>query len=192
MTTWKILRGPLMIAVTVSYIAAAATAVGVLNLLGSPPPPYTDPSLSISNALGGVGRNEGWTMTTSSSAATDALADASIPTAIKTIVEDPSATYFTRFVTVKRTRDNNSDANLAICVRLGPTTNAAPGILACAETNAVNQGGGCYLIATGDSCTFTIRPILQCTSYATCHQPLWVMASGGTAETSFIHVSVTW
>lgn len=170
-------------------VAAATSSVAIIDVRGTPPPPYTDPSVSITNALGGVGRTQGWTAIAQLTAV-DLLADSVIPAAIKTDVEAVEATYNTRFVTVTRILDDASEANLGVCVRLGPNTDTPA--LACADTDEIGQAGGCYLIATGDRCTFTIRPIQQCTSYATCHQPLWAMASGGTAETTKVQVSVVW
>lgn len=190
MTPWQRLRGPLVAIAVLAYAVGTAAAVAGLGVMGTPPPPYGDPGQAMTNALGGVGRTQGWTVPVPITNAIDVLADASVPAAIKTDVEDPTSTYFTRFVTVKRVKDNASDANLALCARLGPNTDSPA--LACVDAGSTGQGGGCYLTASGDACTFTIRPIQQCTSYATCHQPLWLVASGGTTLTSWVSVSVVW
>jgi hypothetical protein len=190
--TWKVLRLHVVAALVIAYSALAIAVVsGNVGVAGTPPPSYTgDPATAITNALGGVGRTQGWTVIAPAAAAVDVLASANIPAAIQADVEAPSSTYTTRFVTVKRVLDNASEANLAVCVRLGPDTDSPA--LACADTDEVGQAGGCFLTATNDSCTVTIRPIQQCTSYATCHQPVWVMASGGDVETTVVAVSVVW
>ncbi len=67
---------------------------------GTPPPPYTDPQLTTTNALGGIGRTQGWEALVSTGgpqADLDILSDAVIPADILADVTAPSTTYFTRF-----------------------------------------------------------------------------------------------
>ncbi len=182
-------------------VAVAMTHLGRALLTdpgtsGTPPPPYTDPQLTITNALGGVGRLQGWSKIIGIATTKDLLADANIPTDIQADVESPIVTTATRFVTVTLTCGSGTGCAVAagdgVCARLGPDTDS-PALTCTAPTisahTSPHSNGGCYLTTLGQSCTFTIRPIASCTSYATCHQPLWALAVG---NATLVSTSVAW
>jgi hypothetical protein len=175
-------------------------AVGIA-LAQTPPPPYTDPQLTTTNALGGIGRTQGYKVTTNTTAALDLLAAAQIPTALVDDLTAADVSTKTRFVSVELActaelvdggpnTDCTLDAGEAACVRLGPATNVPP--LSCTGAGILGGAtGGCYLKSVGDVCQFTLRPITQCTSYAECHGPLWAMTSSGGTPLTLV-VSVAW
>lgn len=196
-------------------VGAACAALGASD----PPPMYSSGDTVLTNAQP-VGRTEGWNVAVGILATTgvlDALELPQIPgttgAGLRNYWRNQLIGAQARTVTIKRVFDDATDANLAICARLGPASsggNAAatgPGpnadptnpTLTCPDRNtatAANQlggSGGCYLMSTGDSCTFQIRPNRSgCTSSLACHQPLWVVASGGTDLGSIVNVSVAW
>jgi hypothetical protein len=161
---------------------------------GTPPAPYTgNADLAITNAIGGVGRTQGWTYVATTSGA-DVLADAQIPTAVKTDVEDPTVSSITRVVTVTLVSVSAAAAAAAdaVCVRLGPTANN-PALTCPITTASAAVTGGCYLSNVGDTCTFTIRPITQgAINYAQAHGPLWVMKSSGADANMTVAIGVAW
>jgi len=180
----------------------AALAWALVAFAGTPPAPYRDPNLTTTNALGGVGRTQGWKVSTNTSDAVDLLASAVIPAAVRDDVTLPAVSTITRFVTVELActsedevdggpnPDCTIDEGQAACVRLGPNTDD-PALSCDSVGTRGGVTGGCYLRALGDICQFTIRPITSCTSYDTCHGPIWAMTSaGGTPLT--LAVSVAW
>jgi len=167
----------------------ARFAAGVVG--GTPPPPYIDPSKTTTNALGGVGRTQGWTVTVSGGAAVDVLADANIPADIKADVEAPSTTSFTRFLTLMRVPTSTATSVSVVCGRLGPNIDTTPDTLGCPELQDSDAStGGCFLFADSQYCQETLRPIVSCSSYSACHTPLWV--KGSTAVAQQVHVSIAW
>ncbi len=178
--------------------ASVASAIPPLVMFGiiaagTPPPPYTSTQVNLAtvNALGGVGRSQGWTITnTSSSVAIDVLADAHLPADVKAEIESPAVSTVMRFVTIKRIPNPSiTDTDHAVCARLGPDTNSPA--LACDGTDDSDQSnGGCYLTADGEFCQWTLRPIISgCTNYAQCHQPVWFLGSNANTQ---IQVKVDW
>lgn len=169
---------------------------------GTAPPPYTDPNQTITNALGGFGRSQGWGVSTNSAAAKDLLADSVIPTNLHADVEAPTTTSAVRTVNVQfvcGSGDCAVGAQEAVCLRLGPDTNGPPAAtpaLACPNPDvadiATNGTGGCMLRALGDHCQFTIRPILSCNDYASCHTPIWARASVGSTVNAIVNVVEVW
>lgn len=181
-----------LLALLATVIACVAVTVAIcerVDLLGTPPPPYTDPNLATTNALGGVGRTQGWTVTVTSGATVNLLSDAVIPADIKADVE--AATNIPRFVTVERLTTSTAATDETVCARLGPSTNTPA--LSCLGLNDSDAStGGCYLVADGKGCQFTERPIRDCdsSSYASCAQPIWAIASASQAIQ--VHVQVAW
>ncbi len=189
------------------------TAQTVGPMLSNPPPPeYTDPNLTITNGLGGMGFAVGWKLAVPTTTAVDALsgtAPSSVPTrnflragyAGSTLWQPGNYTVNPRVVIIKRTADDASDANLAICARPGTTDGGFSSSplppLACGDNNATGDAGGCYLASTGDFCVITLRPMRgDCgngttgPTWDTCHTPIWIVASGGTTLTSFVSVNL--
>ena len=160
---------------------------------GTPPPPYNDPSLTTTNALGGLGRTQGWTVTIGSGAVVDVMADAAIPSDIKADVEAPSTTSHLRFVTVMRVPTSTATSVSTVCGRLGPDVDTTPDKLSCPELQDSDAStGGCFLFADGLLCQETLRPIVQCDSgsYASCHIPYWFRGSTDVAQQ--VHVTIAW
>lgn len=192
-----------------AYLASLIVLVIAVSAYATDPPPpaYTDPNLTTTNALGGVGLSVAWTKQVPITTATDLIAGTS-PSIIamrnflragyagSTLFQPGNTQVNPRFVTIKRISDDASDANLAICARLGPVTDGGGGssplpALSCADKNAQGDAGGCYLASTGDSCTLTMRPLRAgCTTWDTCHEPIWIVASGGTNNGSLVAVSL--
>ncbi len=173
-----------------ALIVVAAFALAVYA--GTPPPAYQDVSLTMTNAWGGVGRTQGYKVTTNATTAVDLLASASMPTAIRTELTAPAVSTFVRFVRVELVCTSEAAVDggpNTDCELLGPTTDDP--LLTCGSVGTGSGvTGGCYLKSIGDFCEFTIRPITQCTAYADCHGPLWAMNSPGDALG--LAVSVAW
>lgn len=172
---------------------------------GTPPPPYTDPSIATTNALGGLGRSQAWGVSTNNAGARDVLSATFLHTDSSADVQDTSTTTNLRYVTVKWVCGSGTACaaltNEAVCVRLGPNANGGGTTLAPAlgcpnpdvadiSTNA--STGGCYLTAIGESCTFQLRPITSCASYAACKPSLWARASTASTVNAIVNVSVFW
>lgn len=191
----------------VTFALLFAACVTVAHADTPPPPPYTDPSVATLNALTGVGLSMGWTKQVPITTAVDLIGGTS-PSSVSfrnflragyggsTLFTPGNTQVNPRFVTIKRISDDGTDTHLAICVRVGPSTDGGGGssplpALACADTNAQGDAGGCYLAQTGDSCTINLRPLIQgCKTWDTCHTPLWIVASGGTDGGSLVAVSL--
>ena len=169
-----------------------ALALLILSAQNAPPPYQSETDATVVT-LGAMGRSQGWTTAMPTAAAKDVLASTVMPAAIVSDAASLQNATQNRVITFTRVSDDASDANLAVCVRLGPATDQPA--LACSDKNAAGQAGGCYLTATNSSCTITIRPPTTCPSsptYDNCHVPVWAMASGGTNNAAFLAVSPWW
>lgn len=188
----RALASSFVLIVVTAAIAAAVAAIMhcMVPALGTAPPPYNDPNKSITNALGGLGRTQGWTATVTTGAAFDLFADGKIPTDIRAEVESPQTTSFMRFVTVTRVPTSGASSVSAACARLGPTTNPPEEPLACPEVDDSDAStGGCFLYADDQFCQFTLRPITSCDNYDQCHIPVWAVDSTGSQQ---LHVTIAW
>lgn len=192
-------QGMAILIVLVAFFVAVARA-------GTPPPPYTSGSANLAtvNALGGIGRINGYVRSLSYGAGPGTSVDLLNLTTITTANATAGAELGTaavasaiREVTVRRVADN-SKTIAAVCVQLGPDETTP---IFCPDTNVfgiVPYGtGGCYLTQTGDQCTFSLRPITavtggcSTTGSSTCLPKLWASGSADTSAQGVL-VSVTW
>lgn len=173
---------------------------------GTAPPPYNDPNKTITNALGGMGRTEGYTVGVSKTAAHDVLNDAGsssaeMPPGLIPELTSSAVTANERRVVLTLAQINSSGGGNveAVCARVGPTTDGdgvTPAMLCPNLAAWPIATGGCYLTAVGQSCSITLRPITDPqpgSSYAERHIPIWVLGSSdlNTASTS-LHVGLAW
>lgn len=175
---------------------------------GNAPPPYTpgDVNTAIVNSLGNAGRTEGFHSGTIGSTVKDILANdvlsemyAASPTLAAEMDRNTVFPYM-REVVVTLAEDPAATTG-AVCARLGPAsdgggdTNTNPDgapALSCTDSTDAGYTGGCQLTALGQSCTFMVRPkISGCTSYATCHVPIWVVGSASASSLS-LHIAMIW
>ena len=162
-------------------------ALLILPLLASntPPPPFTDPVTTTTNALGGVAQ------TLACTEAVGVLQDIAGTPKWGNATCDVSgltaqAAAQARVYTVKMLATDA--ANGRICVGLAPST---PNV-GCTDTNVTGSGLGCTLINAGDFCQYTVRPqVSGCTSWGTCHLPIWAAGSASHSAASLVEVSVT-
>lgn len=179
--------------VAVLFVVALASSVALAG--GTAPPPYTDAPVATINALGGFGRTQGWTVQAISAASRDAFADDRIPSDIKSEVEATSVTTQTRWIYLTAVcnpsnADCSMDTTQAVCVRVGPATDSPA--LTCPVPQAIGSTGGGYITAIGQTIgPIELRPIKSgCTSYDTCHNPVWIRGAASTSVT--LHVAMAW
>jgi hypothetical protein len=182
-------------------LAALCWALGlaVHAMAGTAPAPYTSTQVNQStvNALGGVGRTETYRVAVDSSAGLDLLADAQIPASLRAELESPTVTTLIRTIAVRRVVAHAALGTEVACLRLGPNKNdgtdpsGAPA-LTCGVVDSTAPVGGVSLWQDAQSTSYTQRPILSCTSYATCHVPIWAIGSAAVAHYVVLEVSVSW
>lgn len=179
-----------------SFVASVALVVGLLGAVvafaNTPPAPF-DASTATANALNGVVKSFGCNTSngiTQTAAWVDVLSQANFGGC--TSVNDVTAANAsaTRIVTVKLAYNDGTSANWRGCVELGGDGASGHFALGCAARDTAGANGSCSLINAGDVCQWTIRPqISGCTSWDTCHLPLWVRASAATANKLVVSVS---
>lgn len=169
-------------------------ACGGEALGGLPPPAYTDPSGTITNALGGVGFTAGWNITDldgATSGSIDALdpdVGPPVPPALTQGSQGTANAASIRTITVKLI--NSPDLDDAICVQLGDSLDQQhagghpQSALECTLGSTSTGSSGGMLVSKGDIWQVTLRPKASgCTSWATCHQPVYVASIDQTPTT---------
>lgn len=179
---------------------AAAIAVSALVVpltSNTPPPPYTDPQLATTNALGGVASSLGCAANAipdSVSAVTkhyDLLNVASTGDCFASATVSDATT--TRIIAVTWANDDGTGTKPQVCLQLGGTTEPTFKCPRSDGSGAVitHRAGGCVLSSVGQTCTFLVRPqVAGCTSWDTCHIPVWITGSQGIGANDTVNVAV--
>lgn len=158
----------------------------------TPPPPYTDPTLATTNALGGVGASLACTrdvaasfgdLATRAGLASAGCTEEGAPGLGLPSLNNPQGVAIattTRVIALKLT--DIQGANTRVCVQLGQI-GAVPPSYTCPDSNAAGPTGGCSLLNASESCTLLVRPqAAGCTDYPTCHYPIFASRSAGTTS----------